>query len=356
MLKKLSVFLALFSLILSLFVGIDRFAHQRSSRFSPQKIISQHPSSSEWDLPPLSQEEQARLRSILNQKFTYYSKGSQSYVFISEDKQHILKFLKQNKLSPKSWFSAIPLSFNPYYLESVAKEKKRQATFLACKTAFLELKKETGVIYVHLNPTRDLNRELLIFDKHGKSHLIDLNRTNFYVQKKAELIYSRITKLMDENRVEEAKGIISSVFSLLQTLGKKGVVDNDPIVRKNFGLINDIAVQIDIGKLRIDPNRQGTSAYVRDVPNIMHSFKNWIEKSYPTLSKHFEAKISISSQDQQPVAPPAERERTILEQSAEPIDRVDLPSASPLDENYGDISLNHPASMTHNQFESPFLQ
>jgi len=55
------------------------------------------------------------------------------------------------------------------------------------------------------------------------------------------------------------------IFSLIDFLGKSGVVDNDPILRKNFGLIDDIAVQIDVGKLRIDPKRRENLAYKREV-------------------------------------------------------------------------------------------
>lgn len=297
MLKKIYVGFALILFFLSLFVGIDRFVHHKSRRFSLEKITSHHNYSSEWETPSLGVEEQKLLDYILNQKFTYYGKGSQSFVFISEDKKYILKFLKQTKLRPNSWLAYIPLSFNPFYQERLFKQEKCRATFLACKTAFLELKKESGLIYVHLNRTHDLNRQVTIFDKSGESHLVDIDKTSFYVQERAQLIYSRISELMHSKDVEGAKKIITSVFSLLDFLGKKGVVDNDPIVRKNFGLIDNVAVQIDIGRLRIDPVRQQTLAYKREVGSITNSFRNWIEKNYPSLSEHFEAKLKETQEE-----------------------------------------------------------
>jgi hypothetical protein len=287
MLKKIFIGLALFLFLISFFLGVDRFVHHESSRFTLSKIISSQGSSPEWEIPKLSLEEQKDLEQILNQKFTYYSKGSQSFVFISEDKKIILKFLKQEKLRPKSWLAYIPLSFNPYHREYLLKKEKCRATFSACKTAFQELKKESGLIYVHLNHSRDLNKKITILDKNGGQHIVDIDKTCFYVQKHAQLIYSRISELMHNNDIEGAKRIISSVFSLIDFLGKKGVFDNDPILRKNFGLIDDIAVQIDIGKLRIDPVRQQTLAYKGEVGSITHSFKVWIEKNYPVLSEYF---------------------------------------------------------------------
>jgi hypothetical protein len=288
MLKKIFIGLALFLFLASFFLGIDRFVHHQSSRFNLSKIISLQRYSPKWEIPTLPPEEKKDLEQILNQKFTYYSKGSQSYVFISEDKKFILKFLKQEKLRPKSWLAHIPLSFNPYHQEYLFKKQKCHATFTACKTAFQELKKESGLIYVHLNHVRDLNKKITILDKNGEQHIIDIDKTCFYVQKHAQLIYSRISELMHNNDTEGAKRIISSVFSLIDFLGKKGVCDNDPILRKNFGLIDDVAVQIDIGKLRIDPIRQQTLAYKEEVGSITHNFKIWIEKNYPALSEHFE--------------------------------------------------------------------
>lgn len=292
MLKKLQLSIALFIFFCSFFVGIDRFVHRKSSHFSLDKIHTSQQFSPEWELPPLTADEQKQLDCILGQKFTYLSKGSQSYVFCSEDDQYILKFFKQTKLRPRSWFAHIPLSFNPYYRELLFKQKKCQATFNACKTAYYEIKNESGLIYVHLNSSNHLNKKVVIYDKNHQPHTIDINNTTFYVQKRAQLIYSRISELMHHGDTEGAKNIITSVFNLLEFLGKKGIVDNDPIVRKNFGLIDDIAVQIDIGKMRVDPIRRQNNAYKLEVGSITHNFKNWIQTSYPELSEHFEAKLS----------------------------------------------------------------
>ena len=295
MFKKIYIGSAFILFFVSLFIGIDRFAHHKSSRFSLDKITSYHQYSPEWDLPSLPLEEQQLLDAILSQKYTYFSKGSQAHVYISEDKKYILKFFKQTKLRPKSWLAYIPLSFNPYYQERLLKQKKQRATFLACKIAYTELKKETGLIYVHLNRTPNLHKKVEIFDKSGKRHLVDIDKTSFYVQKRAQLIYSRISELMHQGEVEEAKKIITSVFSLIDFLGHKGVVDNDPILRKNFGLIDDVAVQIDIGKMRIDPARQQNLAYKQEVAGITRSFRTWLDKNYPELTEHFEARLQEST-------------------------------------------------------------
>ncbi|MBS0653175.1 MAG: hypothetical protein JSR39_06540 [Verrucomicrobia bacterium] len=289
-LKKLSVVLAFFVLACSLFIGLDRFAHHKSSRFSPGHITTSY-SSPEWEIPSDLVDDPKLIDHILSQKFTYFNKGSQAYVYISEDKKYILKFLKQNKLHPNTWLAYLPFSFNPHYQQSFILKKKLLSTFRAIKTAFSDFKHETGLLYVHLNRTDNLNKKVTIFDRKGNVHVVDLDQTSFLIQKKANLIYVRITELMSQGETEQAKQIITSVFSLIDQLGKRGVVDNDPILRKNFGLIDDKAVQIDIGRMRIDPLRIQTMQYKYEVASITKSFKTWIEKNYPELEEHFESNL-----------------------------------------------------------------
>lgn len=50
--------------------------------------------SADWELPPLTFEEQQEVERILSQKFTYLARGSQAFAFISEDGKYILKLFK----------------------------------------------------------------------------------------------------------------------------------------------------------------------------------------------------------------------------------------------------------------------
>lgn len=293
--KKLLLSTAFLLLAASLFFGLDRFAHSNSSRFSPGHITTSY-SAPEWEISEDLVEDPQLIDQILSQKFTYFNKGSQAYVYISEDKKYILKFLKQNKLHPNTWLAYIPLSFNPYYKRYQFLKKKHESTFKAIKTAFTDFKKETGLLYVHLNRTHNIKKTITLFDRKGRMHQVDLDKTSFLVQKKANLIYVRITELMSEGNIEQAKEIISSVFSLIDLLGRRGVVDNDPILRKNFGLIDDKAVQIDIGRMRIEPVRIANLEHKNEVGSITKSFKTWIAKNYPELSEHFESELQKASQ------------------------------------------------------------
>ncbi|MBS0653590.1 MAG: hypothetical protein JSR39_08740, partial [Verrucomicrobia bacterium] len=103
--------------------------------------------SAEWELPPLSDEEQQLVDQILCQKFTFLARGSQAFAFISEDKKYVLKLFKQHKWKPGSILGYIPISFNPYYKSYLARQKKQYDVLHSCKTALEHVKEDTGVLY-----------------------------------------------------------------------------------------------------------------------------------------------------------------------------------------------------------------
>lgn len=276
----------------SLFIGIDRFVHRKSLRFSISKIAATHETSNIWDVPPLSYEEKNELDSIFNQTFSFFGKSTHAYLFLSEDQKYIIKFLKPHASRLKSWMVYIPLSFNPYYQESRQKLEEQKKIFTAYKTAFTELKEETGLVYLHINPTRILNKKLSIFDKNRKNFIVDLDKTSFYIQKRAQLIYPRISELMRIGDIEHAKNIITSVFSLIDFLGKKGVCDEDLTLYKNFGIIDDKAVQLVISKLKINSHTDYANSYKQKISIITEPFRRWIKKNYPELLEHFDEKFN----------------------------------------------------------------
>lgn len=285
-LRKKSIFLLTLPLIL--FFGLDFWFHPRIHKFCPYDVYNSMQSSPEWDIPEFSFETQNQLRHILNQKFFYHDKGTQSYVFLSEDGKYILKFFKQRSIRPQTWLACIPFEHNSYYQKQKKRFLRGASTFSACTTAYKELKNETGLLYVHINQSQNLFKPLLCIDASGKSHSIDLDKTCFCIQEYADLIYPRITHLMNQNQIDSAKNVISSVFTLIETLGKKGVADNDAIIYRNFALLKDKAIQIDIGELRIDPARQTNHQYKHEVIPMVEGFKNWIAETHPSLSAHFE--------------------------------------------------------------------
>jgi hypothetical protein len=122
--------------------------------FTLKKIKSDEPFNAKWEVnnPPVS-----TIEELLNQKFYYLGKGSQCYVFESEDRKTVLKFFKHNRYRiPK----ISNLILYPQFLAALCqkqkedKEKKRDALFQSCTIAFEELRDDSNLIYLHLHSSK----------------------------------------------------------------------------------------------------------------------------------------------------------------------------------------------------------
>ncbi len=245
-------------------------------------------SSSEWELPPLSPEKQEEVYQILSQPFTFFARGSQAVAFISEDKQYIVKLFKQHKWRPKHILGHVPLPFNPYYKDFKKNQEKQWAVLRSCRTALTHVKEDTGVLYAHLNPTPFPLSTKTFIDKKGKKWQLDLSKSCFLLQKKADLFYPHIEALMDRGDIEAAKYAISSTLDLLRRFMDMGVFENNAILRKNFGFIDNRAMQFDIGKFQFDEHHKGNPKEIRSVTERFHV---WVERNYPELLPHFDQKL-----------------------------------------------------------------
>lgn len=244
----------------------------------------------EWEFPSLNEEEQKQVDAILSQKFTYLARGSQAFAFLSEDGKYVLKCFKQHKWHPKHILGYIPVSFNPYFRDYLVRQKKQHAVLSSCKEALMHVKEDTGVIFAHLNPYPLSVKEMTLVDKRGKSWTLDLSKSCFLLQKKADLFYPHIQQLMEKGDVAGAKYAISSVLNLLDRFFEMGVFENNAILRKNFGFIDNEAMQFDIGKFKFDPSKKLNKK--NEILVVTERFHSWIEKNYPELLNYFDDKLA----------------------------------------------------------------
>ena len=91
---KVFVQLTLSCLVLVIILQVNRYYQRVMNSFALFKIVHVLPIEEEFAPPKLSTEEIASVRSILSQPFIAFSKGSQSFVFLSEDGKYVLKFNK----------------------------------------------------------------------------------------------------------------------------------------------------------------------------------------------------------------------------------------------------------------------
>ncbi len=262
---------------------LSSFCADQTDGFTILGISSNRPLNPRWEVHALTQEEQSACDAALHQEYYYLARGGQAFVFISADGRYIVKFFNQ-----KVFALPFPWNFIPHtwihdqrrIKKAWKRQNKLERDFSSYTIAFDALKRETGLVCVHLNHTRCGHPLLRIYDKLHIAHSIDLDRMEFIVQKRAELVYPHIETLMAQGKEQEAKAALSSIVRLFVTRCQKGIGDSDPDLDKNFGFIGEAAVQIDAGRF----------AYVDDAvapPVIKDSFKVWLSR-YPSLLSHFE--------------------------------------------------------------------
>ncbi len=275
---------------------LQRFCHQQTDGFSRYKISSDLTFHPEWQTAPLSAHEQEQLSIILSQPFEYLTKGAQSYVFLSRDQRYVLKFFRIYHLQPPFWVTHLKWPrFLQSYKESkiLRKSEELHKDFASYKIAYDQLRKETGMLYLHLNKTDSLKQTLTFYDKIGIQHRVDLDQMEFLVQRRAELVYPALAKMVEMEGIEAAKDALSRLISLLCLRSTKGIDDKDPDLNTNFGFIGHTPLQIDIGRFRIENATVHEEKVDRnEIIRITDNLNQWLQIRYPELSRHLESAIA----------------------------------------------------------------
>jgi hypothetical protein len=264
---------------------------KESPGFSLSKIRSPLQYSSEWEITPPSQDQKKMLDGIFSQTFYYLGGGAENYAFISCDQQYVIKFFKMKHFLPKRWlrpFKNVPFLQEYYRKKYELRQQRLEDTFSTYRKIFHELPEETGLVYIHLNKTRDWKTFLTCIDKHQKKHVINLDEVEFIVQKKADLIYSHLKKHLDLNEIEQAKTAIDAFLAMIHKRCTQGFFDLDHGVRNNFGFVYNKPMQIDLSGLR---KKEQVSAKMidKEIERVREKIEGWLKDHYPT---HFETSFS----------------------------------------------------------------
>jgi len=294
--KKFSPFLILTS-VGAIFHLIANFCEKKTDGFTIAFIHSDLTYDPAWETKSISKETEAELEKVFTQKFRYLGCGGQSFVFVSEDKEYVIKFFKHRHFrKPYSLLLNIPL---PGILELSRLYKLNKALFKltrdfsSYKLAYEELQEEAGLIYIHLNKGTHLNRSLNIIDKIGIEHEIDLDKIEFVVQRRADLLYPRIDELMQRGDIHGAKQALHAVLDVIVTRCKKGIFDEDPRIHNNLGLFGQRAIFIDIGRFVRDEKRTFPSVYINDLKIIIGKrLRPWLERDHPQLITYLDEEIN----------------------------------------------------------------
>lgn len=274
--------------------GLGRLYYRVTGGFTIGNITSTLPYDPRWVTKNLTASEQNSIKAILDQPFNYLGKGCQSYVFLSADGNYVIKFFKYQRFRIQPWidfFSFVPAVDN-YRLGKVDKKRnKLEGFFGSWKLAFDELQPETGLLYVHLNKSNHLKKQLVIHDKLGFEHRVNLDQMEFLLQRKATMLCPYIDELMLNGNKEEAKQLLSRILSTVLSEYQRGLGDNDHALMQNTGVLDGYPIHIDVGQFVKDEKFKDPHVYKQEIFSKTYKFRVWLRKRYPELVSHLESEL-----------------------------------------------------------------
>lgn len=224
----------------------------------------------EWDVP-LDPE----LLASFNQPFHYIDKGSQCYVFESEDQKTVIKFFRFSE--PRSSLKIFTL-------------------FNAVHIAFERLKEETGILYIHLNPTTLGLPVLRCKDAIGRSYALPLDECRFAVQKKAQKFQCAMEEAIKSPALMKTR--IDQFIELLLSRTAKGVYNSDPSLSRNFGFLEDRAIELDFGNYRpVIPHTQ-----TAEIERYAERLRRWLKQNAPEWVSYLDGQVGSGSQKSREVS------------------------------------------------------
>ncbi|MGK5593980.1 MAG: hypothetical protein ACSNEK_01300 [Parachlamydiaceae bacterium] len=272
-------------LLSTVLYGGSRLYFQLTAGFTISNITSDLSYDSQRDVF-YSDETNEQALQVLKQPFYYLGKGCQSYVFGSEDGQYVIKFLKYQRFRPQrflSLFSFFPPIENLRQRKLVKKNEKLNSLFSSWKIASEYLAKETGILFVHLNKTKHLNQRLIIYDKLGLKHSLNIDDLEFVVQRRAKMLCPMIDEYMQNGRTDQAKMLLSNLLKMVLSEYERGFADNDHALMQNTGVIGDHPVHIDVGQFEKNDKFSNKNEYAIELFSKMYKFRIWLARRHPEL-------------------------------------------------------------------------
>jgi hypothetical protein len=256
-----------------------QFCEKETAGFSVAKIAPAANEQGKENLPE-------GVAKILEQKFHYFAKGGQAFVFLSEDGKYVLKFLRR-RFCPEFLLSFPLPKFLKLAIEKkrayVQKKWKRDAK--SYELARDELSSETGLLWLHLNRSSQ-DRAVEISDKLNIVHKLNLDQHAFLLQKRAEPILTHLEWQIRQKKIDEAKKTLDQMIALVLLRLDKQIVDEDLHLDKNLGFLEGKPVFIDIGRLKKEERAKNPQEARLYLSSLFARLKKWLGEQDPDLANY----------------------------------------------------------------------
>lgn len=283
----------LLATVLVVLIGFWGF-NKLNENFSVENITLK-----EWrtlpNSPKNSPQDVVTARKIFDQPFKYLGKGRQSFVFVSQDDKYILKFIKCQRINVSDIYAKFPLPpfLNKKRQANMAEREDRLARhFTSMALAYDPLKEQTGLLFLHIEPTREVQKMVTLIDKLGFSHNVEIDTVPYALQIKAQKVGAVLGKLWKKRNIPELTKRLDQLIDLFIERASFGIINPDSslVQRNNIGYTPTRAIYIDIGTFKRS-KRSSDPAYLRKDFQKLKPIIRWLKSRDKKLARDFELKI-----------------------------------------------------------------
>ncbi len=293
MIKNVIRFGLKFMAAVCLCAALFLFCQSQTKGFRAYFLLSNLPNDPRWEMPPLKDEQLQAINTLLDQPFTFLGSGGWCYAFLGQDQKTVLKFYKHTHLSLNSVMR--DFSFGKLLLKSARLSQNaryfQEFNFTSCALLMHETQDRTGVLYAHLNKTHGVHKSVTLYDNIGVQHTIDLDQTEFVVQKNATLLLPYLSQLAKEGDIDSAKACIDDLLDCLLAFYQRGIKDHDRSFRNNFGVVDGHVISLDLSSFGRDEMIAKPANYKKEIVLKTQRLKYFLEKNHPDLWAHYESRL-----------------------------------------------------------------
>lgn len=271
---------------IGLFLGLGHIYYFLTGDFRLANVLTHAPYPLEVVTPSPSAEDDQGIQHILDKEFHFLDHGHQTFVFVSQDQQHVLKLFKSDYLQ-YSWAIHILPPIPPFrqlFLHRGEKKDNRMRKLLngyAIANAYD--RDNSGLLYFSPNQEeRNSGKTVTLLNMFGKRWALNLNAVVFAIQKKAVTTNCELTQLLSAGNVTKAKQRLQQLFSLYFSEFRRGIVDHDYNLLDNTGFVGDRAIRLDVGKVSLDKSILNDAVNRALLKRIVRKrIKPWIQSHFP---------------------------------------------------------------------------
>jgi hypothetical protein len=241
----------------------------------------------------VSEEEQRWLTDFLSQTFTWLDQGRQVCVFASPDGKYVLKVFKFGRLKPsflEQYGAHIPWLRDYSAQLRTQRLRRLNLLFSGYQLAYEENQRYTGMRYIHLQPSRQWDKPLILKDRLGFAHTLSPNDICFAIQKKGVKTHAVLTQLLEKGDLETVKQRIDQIFEMYHAEYAQGILDGDHNILQNTGFMDGQPMRLDIGQLHWATENDDTfQAILQKIAE--KRIYQWLQAHYPVAAHQLQEKV-----------------------------------------------------------------